>query len=215
MKHGFKYDFARMETVSIDKCNCPFCFSSDRERLYLLFLENYLKESKNRTIRILDFAPNPAFSSALKKNTSVKYESTDLFREDVDLKLNICNMESIKDSTYDVIICSHIIEHVENPKKALSELCRILTKGGIAIIMVPLYWDVKETIEEASHTTEEERWKNYGQYDHVRLYSKADFLLQVQNAGFTIKEFLSRDFPENLVNLYAISPNSVLYVCSK
>src|SRR5687768_7477559 len=63
---GFSYDFKRMETLNYEQCNCPFCLSSDRERLYLIFLEQYLDNSTKR-YSILDFAPSLAFSKRIRE----------------------------------------------------------------------------------------------------------------------------------------------------
>src|SRR6218665_443045 len=60
---GFPYSFKRMETLNYENCNCPFCLSSDRERLYLLFLESYFSKNPGR-FAILDFAPSLAFTKA-------------------------------------------------------------------------------------------------------------------------------------------------------
>lgn len=211
---GFPYDFRRMETLNFDNCNCPFCLSSDRERLYLLFLHNFLQE-RNAPTSILDFAPNASFSRALKKEKLVKYTSADLYRDDTDMRLDICNMNTVKNDVFDVLICSHILEHVDHPEKALSEIYRVLKAAGIAIVMVPLFWDVRETIENAHEDSDQSRAKHYGQNDHVRLFARHDFLTRILNADFVIRELKSIDFKIEDVRRLAIAENSVLYVCSK
>lgn len=213
-RQGFLYDFKRMETLNFVNCNCPFCLSSDRERLYLLFLHNYL-QNRNTPSSILDFAPNAAFSSVLRKEHMTEYTSADLYRNDVDQQLDICDMQTLKDNTFDVLLCSHILEHVDHPEKALSEIYRVLKSQGIAIIMVPLFWDVKETVEGVHENTNESRQKYYGQNDHVRLFSRSDFLNRISKAQFLINELDITKFKQDDVKRLAIADNSVLYVCSK
>lgn len=210
--NGFPYDFRRMETLNYEQCNCPFCLSSDRERLYLLYLEKFLVD--NNKYSVLDFAPTPLFASTLRK-MSHHYVSTDYVRDDVDVKMNICNMNVINDASFDFVICSHILEHVPDPDKAMREILRIMRSGGKAIIMVPLFWDVENTVEDASHNTDELRLKYYGQEDHVRLFSKKDFLNCLTKAGFKVEQLEPSDFDELKVKENAISSNSILYVCSK
>ena len=41
------------------------------------------------------------------------------------------------DRSFDVVICSEVIEHLMKPAKALSEIRRVLKKNGIAIITTP------------------------------------------------------------------------------
>lgn len=211
--NGFPYDFKRMETLNYEQCNCPFCLSSDRERLYLIYIEQYLNDL-NKKYAILDFAPTPAFSKNLKSRNH-NYTSTDLFRDDVDLKMDICNMHTVNDNTYDLIICSHVLEHVPDPDKAMREIRRVMRPDGKAIIMVPLFWDVKETQEDKSHITDELRLKHYGQDDHVRLFSQQDFLSRLQSASFKIDQLKPADFHKKKIVENAIADNTILYVCSK
>ena len=91
-KHGFRFDFRKMETLNYDQCNCPFCLSSDRERFYAIFLDQYFSTRK-RQHQILDFAPTASFSDYLRNLNFVQYTSTDLSRDDVDIKMDICNMQ--------------------------------------------------------------------------------------------------------------------------
>lgn len=212
---GFNYDFRRMETLNYDNCNCPFCLSNDRERLYMLYLSLYFAKHREKQYQILDFAPSESFSRAIKKNGCVEYTSADYLREDFDLKLDVCNMNGITNDSYDIVICSHILEHVANPNKALSELKRVLKPGGFAIIMVPLFWDVKETIEDTDFNTDELRRKYYGQSDHVCLFAKEDFVKRIIEAGFTIEQLDVSFFESNDTKKYAIADNSILYVCHK
>jgi SAM-dependent methyltransferase len=218
LKNGFQYSFREMETLNYDLCNCPVCFSSDRERLYLLYLKefvfNKLTKDELLTYRILDFAPNDFFYKKIK-SFGVNYFSADLFKPNVDFKIDICNMTSIEDASFNFLICSHILEHVENPNNAIAELYRILKSNGVAIIMVPLFNRVEKTIENASYNTESLKWQHYGQGDHVRLFSKSDFINLVSKNGFKIKELTSDDFSFNKVKLNAISSNSILYICYK
>lgn len=211
---GFTYDFKRMETLNFDSCNCPFCLSTDRERLYMLFLDKLLN-TKNTSQFILDFAPTQAFSKTVKARSSNQYLSADLFRTDVDLRLDICNMIDVESTKFDIVICSHVLEHVIDPDKALAEIYRILKADGTAIIMVPLFWDVEQTIENPDYNTDELRRKFYGQSDHVRLFSRSDFLKRISLAKFAIKTIDTSSFESKQISKYGIATNSILYVCSK
>ena len=213
--NGFEYDFHQMETLNVTNCNCPFCLSSDRERLYFIYLEHYFSQTKKGKYSILDFAPSDEFAKQLKAKSNTEYYSADLMRPNVDLHLDICNMKELNDDRYDIIICSHVLEHVPDPDAALRELFRILRHGGIAIIMVPIFLGVKETIDDPSHTSDEQRLKFYGQMDHVRLFSRQDFLSRVRHAGFTISEVVPSMLDKVVIQKNAIAENSILYVCSR
>lgn len=43
-----------------------------------------------------------------------------------------------KDDFFDVVVCSHILEHLEHPEMVLQELNRIMKKGGLLIVGVPI-----------------------------------------------------------------------------
>ena len=54
------------------------------------------------------------------------------------------NIEGIDlpDASYDQVICAGVIEYLNKPDRALSEIARILGPGGIAIITVPKRWHI-------------------------------------------------------------------------
>ena len=74
------------------------------------------------------------------------------------------------DNSYDVIICSHVLEHIENDRKAMKELYLILKEGGFAILQVPISYSLEKTFEDNSIDTPDGREFAFGQNDHVRIY---------------------------------------------
>ncbi len=124
-------------------------------------------------------------------------------------------MKELQNNSYDFVICSHVLEHVSDPDKALREIFRILRPEGTAIIMVPLFWDVLATVEDESHNTDELRLKHYGQNDHVRLFSRQDFLDRLNESGFKVTQLRPTKFDQQKIKENAIADNSILYVCSK
>lgn len=48
------------------------------------------------------------------------------------------------DSSFDGVVCTAVLEHLEEPKSALAESIRVLKPGGHAIYTVPLYWHLHE-----------------------------------------------------------------------
>jgi len=211
---GFLYDFKQVETLNYDNYTCPFCLSSDRERLYLLFLDNYLT-SREGFYKVLDFAPGNSFVNAIRVRKNINYLTADMIRSDYDVSIDICNMVSVEDDQFNIVICSHILEHVLDPNSALKEIYRVLKTGGFAIIMVPLFKGVVSTIENKFYNTELLRFKHFGQSDHVRLFSKEDFVSRIENAGFNLSECRVDQFDDRLIKLYGIDENSVLYICEK
>ena len=135
--------------------------------------------------------------------------------EDVDLVLDITNMHSIPDETYDFFICSHVLEHILDDKKALSELFRILKTGGSGILMVPINLRIDKIEEDPSLEDVAERWRRFGQDDHIRLYSKKGFIERVEAAGFAINQYGIDFFGKDVFFQHGISPKSILYIVEK
>lgn len=210
--YKFLYSLSDFETLSYKNYECSVCSSSDRDRLYRLYLDkfqNFSKESK-----ILDFAPSKLMNDYFRKKSS-NYRTADLLIDGVDDKVDITNMKIYKDNSFDFFICSHVLEHVESDQKALSELRRVLKPSGSGILMTPIINKQGIHDEDPSITEESERWRRFAQNDHVRLYEKRVFLKRVKEAGFTIKaygfkELGYKNFIENGITL-----KSKLYIVTK
>jgi SAM-dependent methyltransferase len=78
------------------------------------------------------------FRDLIKKKVDI-YDSLDNFPSspDVTYQSDIQNMSVIKDETYDCAICLEVLEHIPDVNRALSEINRIIKRGGIIIISVP------------------------------------------------------------------------------
>lgn len=162
---------------------CPSCLSKARHRLLRLFFEQ--SDVLHPRPRALHFAPEPSITSAVQPRCS-SYATADLFREGVDLKLDLEALD-LEDASYDLIICSHVLEHVDDAK-ALKELFRVLTPGGVAVLAVPINEALDETYEAPEIVEPRDRLLHFGQEDHLRVFGK-DFRSRVQNAGFSLAEF--------------------------
>lgn len=51
--------------------------------------------------------------------------------------LDIVDLSSIKNNSYDFVLCSHVLEHAANPLKAMSEMLRVLNDDGLLLLVVP------------------------------------------------------------------------------
>lgn len=90
------------------------------------------------------------------------------------------------DHSIDLIVCEHVLEHVPDDRRALSEFHRVLKPRGVALLQVPMGLRNKETIENIPGVVSEaDRLKAYGQKDHVRKYGM-DFFERVRSAGFMV-----------------------------
>ena len=220
-KNGFSFSPEDSETCNHQCYSCPFCEASDRDRLYALYFRAYLQEQKTKGAKtVVDFAPSAPLSNCLRKlikrsRLNISYRTADLFADTADDKVDIMDMRDYEDGEFDFFICSHVLEHVADDRKALAELYRILRPGGKGVLMVPLVLTIDNIDEDPSVTDESERWRRFGQFDHVRLYSRNGFLERVRDAGFGIHQYNSSSFGPGVFNRNGITEKSVLYVVEK
>lgn len=215
-KYGFPYWNAVFESESKKRGMCPVCCSFDRDRMISMFLD-MLKPSEGEKLKVLHIAPSPALNRYLEQRMDIVYETTDLYMEDVSFTADIQNMHMVEDEAYDVIICSHILEHVEDDRKALLELRRILRKDGVCIFLVPLMIGSAKAdkTDEVFGLSEDENWRRFGQGDHARLYGKEEFLNRLMEAGYRIHILKGDYFGEEKWRQNGLSDIHCLYVASK
>ena len=214
---GFPYSMDEMETLNHAAYLCPVCLESDRSRLYALHFRRVLAgmAAEGRTCTFVDFAPSRRLGAFLRALPGVRYRSADLYMPGVDDRVDITDLRVYGDDSVDAFLCSHVLEHVPDFRRALAELRRILRVGGSGVVMVPIALPLTSTYEVGATLTEDERWRHYGQGDHVRLFAKGDFVGALADAGFTVAQLGADDFGRAEWERAGIAPRSVLYVVSK
>jgi SAM-dependent methyltransferase len=212
----YVYPLDAIETFNVAAYACPSCDASDRERLYALYLDGVLRSSGGqRRCRVVEFAPSFGLPRKLKSYPFVDYRSADLYRNNVDDRVDVTDMHPYADSSVDIVLCSHVLEHVPDDRRAMRELHRILRGDGFGIVMVPLVHGVDETHEDAAVDTPALRWKYFGSDDHVRQYGKRDFVDRLGAAGFTVEHLDVGFFGAEAFRRAGIAADSVLYVVRK
>lgn len=161
----------------------PSTLSLERHRLLWLYLK---RESDFFTgqHKVLHFAPEQAFYSRFRKMKNLDYTTTDLNSPLADVKADICDLP-FEDSSFDIILCNHVLEHIPDDKKAMSELFRVMKKGGWGIFQIPQDLSRATTFEDDSITDKKKRAEIFGQYDHVRIYG-LDYFQKLEDAGFNV-----------------------------
>jgi SAM-dependent methyltransferase len=174
-----------------DDAQCVSCGALERHRLLWLFLQrktDFFLGGQSR--KMLHVAPESCFVSRFRETVGSGYLTADLFSDDVDLKMDICDIP-YPDSTFDMIYCSHVLEHVPDDRKAMSEFRRVLKPKGWAILLVPI--TVEQTVEDSRITDPAEKLRLFGQEDHVRRYGP-DYLHRLEAAGLQVSRVSRADF---------------------
>jgi SAM-dependent methyltransferase len=192
---------------------CPNCLSLERHRLIWL----YLKEKTNffsKPLSVLHIAPEHCFIKPFEKIHGDGYITADIESPLAKVKMDIHNMP-FNENQFDVVLCNHVLEHVADDVKALSEIKRVLKPGGWAILLVPFFQPIAEaTFEDNSITDPREREKIFGQSDHVRKYGK-DYPERIKLGGLGVVEekFAYSIEPDRVFRL-GLSPE-IVYVAEK
>jgi len=118
------------------------------------------------------------------------------------------------DKTFDVIYCSHVLEHVSDDRRAIRELHRVLKSDGWAILQVPI--TAYRTFEDSSIINPTDRLRFFGNKDHVRKYGP-DFIERLKEGGFKVKVITASDFlTEEEIGLMGITEAAGdIYYCTK
>ena len=170
---------------------CPSCLSLERHRLlwhYIMHNESLLAKINSRQT-ILHIAPEVCLMKKFKQiytSTPQNYITADLESPLADMHFDVQQIP-MEDSSVDIIICNHLLEHVESDHKALWEMYRILRSGGVGIMLAPIDYTRSNTFEDDSITDPKQRAELFGQYDHRRVYGK-DYLDRLCAAGFSGEE---------------------------
>lgn len=191
----------------------PSTLSLERHRLLWLYLKNETDFFINPK-KMLHIAPEQCFLKIFRKQPNLDYTTLDLYSPIADVKADICDMP-FEDNTFDLIFCNHVLEHIEDDKKAMSELYRVIKKGGKGIFQVPLAMNREKTYEDFSITSPKKRAIHFEQYDHVRIYG-LDYFDRLAAAGFEVKKIdYTQQLTEKEVLRYCLPAGEILPVCKK
>ncbi len=190
---------------------CPVCRSSVRLRFAWLVIRDKTDLLDGRSRRMLHIAPERCLTLRFRKIPGLNYLSADLKSPFAMVQMDITQIQ-YPDHSFDVIFCSHVLEHIPDDRKALRELSRVLRPGGWAILMVPLRRE--KTLEDPSVTNPAERFRRFGYPDHVRVVGH-DYIERIQEAGFTVTKYVVGKMYEPTQMEYLGLVPEWLFYCAK
>ena len=167
---------------------CPNCLSNARERLVIAMLQHHINiENK----KILHLSPEKnIYQYLITKSQVVTADLVPGFYKNIDkhIKQEDVTALSFADQSFDLVIANHVLEHISDDLKAMSEIYRVLKKGGIAILQVPYSETISATIEEPLIANPERQSELFGQKDHVRIYQLNDYISRLGQSGFIVSK---------------------------
>ena len=191
----------------------PDSLSLERHRLMWLFLKNKTNFFTDN-LKFLHIAPEYCFIKIFKGMKNLDYLTADLISPWADVKMDVHDIP-FEENTFDVVICNHVLEHVDDADKVMKEFYRVMKPGGWGIFQVPIDYNNSVTIEDRSVTDPRERERLYWQSDHLRLFGR-DYGDKLTAAGFKVTEsnFINEIDPK-LVERYALDKNEIVYYSQK
>ena len=185
---------------------CPRCRSHPRHRAIALLLARGDLPGR----RLLHFAPEPLLDPVFARLPEVERVTADLHAP-ADLRLDISDMD-LPAASFDLVLCSHVLEHVPDDRAAMRELRRVLAEGGRALVLVP-YRPQAATYEDPTITSPLDRMVAFGQQDHVRIYGN-DLPDRLRDAGFEVDDRTAAElFDAETVERAELDPGEHLFLC--
>lgn len=111
-----------------DNALCPSCLSLERHRLMYLYLQRKTPFFK-ADLKLLHVAPEYCFIDRFEKMKNLDYITADIESPLAKVKMDIHQIP-FEANTFDVTFCNHVMEHVDDDIKAMSELHRVLKPGA-------------------------------------------------------------------------------------
>lgn len=191
---------------------CPICGSRARFRWMYWVLGKYTTIFIHKC-SVLHIAPEEGIMEGIQANKLCDYYTGNINRSNTSMHIVDATSLQFKDDYFDYVIMNHVLEHIEDEAKAIMELKRVLKPGGKLILSFPICTDM-DTYENTNAKTPEERLKEFGQKDHVRLYGK-DYKERLAKYGLKIETYSPQDkcSKEEIIK-YGFDYDDIISVCT-
>lgn len=201
-------------TSSRENALCPSCLSLERHRLMAL----YMKRKTNfytANLKVLHVAPEYCFIDRFEQMKNLDYITADIESPLAKVKMDIHQIP-FPENSFDVAICNHVMEHVDDYILAMSELHRVLKPGGWALIQSPQDMKYEVTYEDPTITDPKEREIHFLQNDHLRLFGR-NYGRELEKGGFKVTEdrFVMDELSKAEVHRYSLPGEEIVYFCQK
>lgn len=198
---------------------CPCCGSLERHRMIWHFFINKTNLFSKK-ISLLHVAPEKNYFKIFNDSDNINYFPCAKFDDEINdpypkgtENIDITDIP-YTDNYFDVIYCSHVLEHIPGDIDAMKELYRVLKDDGWAVLQVPIDKSRENTFEDFNITRPDERERLFGQKDHVRVYGR-DYPLRLESVGFKVNIIsYYKQFSKNELFKYGFIEEDIFY-CTK
>jgi SAM-dependent methyltransferase len=172
---------------------CPKCGSHPRHRLMALYLDRAAPTLKNASVlhfaaeksirlQIVEVAKEYITADLRPEGRAYEMDRQGFLQNEIDVQADITDLP-FPEERFDVVICSHVLEHVQDDSKALQEIYRVLKYDTWALLQTPFDKCRTTSLERPEIDSPELQRQFYQQDDHVRLYGR-DIFARFLAAGF-------------------------------
>lgn len=163
---------------------CPHCQCDDRDRHLWLYIaySGLLEQASN--MRILHIAPREQIEHRIRRLGPLEYVAGDLAARDPSHRRIDVQALDFPSDYFDLILCNHVLEHVDEPQLALAQLNRCLKAGGHLIAQTSYAPRLTRTFELTDKPPVSFSARYFGSNDQVRLFG-IDILDRFHEAGFS------------------------------
>jgi SAM-dependent methyltransferase len=192
---------------------CPICEAGERHRVDWVFMRDHTNLLDGRPRRMLHVAPEMVFIQKFNAIPNLAYLSADLETPRAMERMDLTDIAH-PDNSFDVIYCSHVLEHILDDRKAMRELYRVCRPGGWGLLQVPV--TVERTLEDASAVTPQQRMQLFGQEDHVRRCG-LDYPDRMREAGFQVTHVTADELltPDQFREIGVLKTDRHVFYCQK
>lgn len=199
--------------ITRENALCPNCLSLERHRLikdYLLAQTDFFTAK----LKVLHVAPELCFIKRFEKIHGDNYITADIESPLAKVKMDVHNIP-FEDNKFDVVMCNHVLEHVTDDHKVMTEFYRVLKPTGWAILQSPMDYSMEKTYEDSTIIDPLEREKHFGQDDHLRMFG-LDYGDRLRKAGFVVsEEKVAEKYTAEEIHFLGLDKNEIMYFCQK
>ncbi len=169
---GRHFDYFLERHFVVKNSQCPGCGSQTRNRELVESIDNELDlDGKS----VLDIAPAPRYREWFESRGAI-YISVDLGERQAMARMDATRM-AFGNRAFDLVICSHVLEHIPAYRPALDEIKRVLNETGKAIIDVP-FSNMERSIK-LDKPDHQGHWHEFGM-DVVGIIEDAGFSVEIK-----------------------------------
>lgn len=135
------------------------------------FIKSSAKKYDKQDLRVLDIAPQDHAGAAPYFGKSI-VETLDLDPESgANYIADLCerNETVILEDTFDVVVCTEVLEHTLQPFKAVDEMRRILKPGGVVLVSTPFNFRIHGPLPDCWRFTEHGLRELFKDFEIIKL----------------------------------------------